>query len=143
MERSGGLRLELGDAEQVVGCPDEAQGEVRLSYSLEARLAEEPDHLGPAEDLLDSSADALAERVARVARGAPVDRWLVALDHRYVRCDVALAQGGDEIARVVAALASQRQPLHAGGCARTRCSRVARRRPARCGPSRRPSARRL
>src|SRR5579862_7129881 len=59
--------------EQVVRAADDVCGELGTGFPSEACSPEAADGLAPAEDLLDSLADALADPVARVARGAAVD----------------------------------------------------------------------
>src|SRR5438128_1747628 len=107
---------QLADPHQVVGRTDEVRRQLRALEPSEARLPEIRDGLGPAKDLLDALSDDLADRVASVSGGASIDRRAAARSFvlRDVRGDVALAAVPDKAARVVALVASERDPLRAG-----------------------------
>src|SRR5216684_5833359 len=62
------------DADQVVGGGDQIAGQSRPLQAEKARAAEATHRLHPAEDLLHAFADALADGIAGVARGTPINR---------------------------------------------------------------------
>src|SRR5712691_1654051 len=73
--RSGRCRCEqLRHPHQVVRRADQVRGELRPFEPFEASLPEIRHRLEPAEDLFDALAKDLADCVARMARGAAVDR---------------------------------------------------------------------
>src|ERR1700749_3148017 len=59
---------------QIVGDRGEGEAPIHLRQAAQFGPAQAGDGLDPAERLLDPLADALALGVARMARGAPVDR---------------------------------------------------------------------
>src|SRR5262249_31039983 len=71
---SCGSRHQARDAKQVVGGASEIGVHLHSSASAEAGFAQPTDRLHPAEGLLDPFADPLTDRVARVTRGARVER---------------------------------------------------------------------
>src|SRR3989442_12230269 len=74
-----------------------------------AGLAQQGDALEPAEDLLDPFARVLAEPVAGVSGGPPVDGTAsVCRVRRDMRRDPERAHGGHEVARVVGLVGGQR-----------------------------------
>src|ERR1700689_3743960 len=92
-----------------------------------ASLPESPDRLDPAEDLFDPLSDPLADRVARLVRRSPVD-------HRPsmfrdvlsdVRRNVARATVRDEVARIVALVAGERDASRARDVVVYKVERVA------------------
>src|SRR5262249_58825328 len=70
---SGGRRHELRHPEQVVRRGDEVGPEAGAGEAAVATLAPAPDRLAPAEDLFDPLPRALAQRVARMPRGAAIE----------------------------------------------------------------------
>src|SRR6516225_6929050 len=60
-------------SQQVVGGPHEVGPEACPLHAAVARLPQAADRLPPAEDLLDLLATPLAELVARLTQGAPVE----------------------------------------------------------------------
>src|SRR5215207_7260943 len=72
--RSGGRRDQLDQADEVVGGGGQVCPTLVARQAPVAQLAPAADGLGPAEDLLDPLADALAEGIAGMAGGAAVDR---------------------------------------------------------------------
>src|ERR1700726_180692 len=68
------LRHEIAPAHQVVGGGAEAKQPIDEAATAVTKFAEEPDGLHPAEGLLDQLPLALAQGIARMARGPAIDR---------------------------------------------------------------------
>src|ERR1700722_20332625 len=120
-------RKQLGQSNQVVGGHGEGELPIDLGQPPVTRLAQTGDRLGPAERFFDALADAQADRIARMARGAAVDRRApatVVLCHMWG--DVDLAHLGDEVLRVEALVAANGDAL---GVVRVRLDQVLRRQP--------------
>src|SRR6266516_1791468 len=102
------------DADQVVGGGDQIAGQSRPLQAEKARAAEATHRLHPAEDLLHAFADALADAIAGVPRGTPINRTPTpARVLRDVRRDVALAHLRNEALGVVVLVATQRRRAEA------------------------------
>src|SRR3972149_327481 len=68
------LRFQSSQANQVVGRADQGEPPTHFSEASQLHLLQQPDHLHPAEGLLDPFAFLLADLVAGVPRGASVHR---------------------------------------------------------------------
>ena len=111
---SCGAGQQPGQANQVVGGHGEGDLPVDLGQPSVARLAQTGDDLSPAERFLDALADAQADRVSGVARGAAFDRGAPAIVVPCdVRGDVDLTHLGDEVLHVDALVAAERDALRA------------------------------
>ena len=111
-------------ADQVVGC--HRQGELPVDFGQAAvpGLAQPGDGLGPAERLLDPLADALADGVAGMARGAAVDcRASPTGVLRQVWGNVDLAEFGNEVAGVEALVCAEGDRVRAVGVRRDQVQR--------------------
>src|SRR5882724_4596005 len=100
----GSRRLlhEVADAHEVVDRRGEGEHPVDSADAPVAGLAHEPHGLEPAEDLLDELALLLADQIARMARGAAIDRTRTVRGVlRDVRRDPEAAKGVDERAGVI------------------------------------------
>ena len=102
-------RRQSTQPQQVVGSADQVGGQLGTLDPVEAGFAEAPDHLHPAEDLLDAFALPLAHRVGGVAGGAGIEpRRATAFDARNVRHDAPAAQPRHKGTGVVTAIAPER-----------------------------------
>src|SRR5215469_2962670 len=70
---SCGSRTQLGDSEQVVGSGNQLGMHLNSFPAAVAGFTQAPDGLHPAERFLHLLANALADRVAGMARGAAID----------------------------------------------------------------------
>jgi len=111
-DRAGGVRsgwggVECSDSDDVVdGSGHEEPGSVAFSGDV-AEFASASDGLDPAEGFLNPFPDALAQLMAAVSGGAPVDRaGPVGGVRRDMRCDPEFTHVGDELRGVVALVAS-------------------------------------
>lgn len=97
---------------EVAGSHRQRQQLVDLTQSLHQHLAHRADHLGQAEALLDARPVALADLVARVPRGAPIDgvAGVVVEVLRDVRRDVDLAARPGEAGGVLRLVGAQGGP---------------------------------
>ena len=105
------------------GCrPRRAAGSsIRAAPAAQERPAPAVDLPAPTECLLDPLADALADRVAGVSGGPPVDRRAQTIRVlRHVRCDAKVSRRCHEVARIAGLFGPQRasrraiQPRHHG-----------------------------
>jgi len=124
---SGGLGVQGGDADEVVHRSGHQEpGSVALQTDV-AQLASTGDRLHPAEGFLDSFANAQADHVARVRRGACVDRAAPVggvLGH--VRGHAQRATAGDEVPGGVVVLAGTVRRRARCGNRRSKVSAVSR-----------------
>src|SRR3989442_5697209 len=112
--RSYGRGREGPDADQVVGREGKRKHPVHAAGAPVPRLAHQSDGLEPAEDLLDALASALTHAVARMPRGATVDRaGPVGRVLRHVRGHPQQPDRSDEIPRVLALVGPHRYALPA------------------------------
>src|ERR1017187_4968165 len=98
-----------GDSKEVVCGPKHVRGELVATVAAEASLSEVADGFHPTEDFLNSFAEALTDRVARLARRASVNRGpaLPGDVLRDVGRDVPVAACRDEVPRVEALVPGQ------------------------------------
>src|SRR5438552_8059290 len=102
------------DADQVVGGGDQIAGQSRPLQAEKARAAEATHRLHPAEDLLHAFADALADAIAGVPRGAPINGAAATTGVLgYVWRDVAFAHVLNKVLGVVVLVATQRRRAEA------------------------------
>src|SRR6201981_3037725 len=103
------------DSEQIVGGADQIGVHLHPPAAAVARLAQTADGFHPAEGLLDSFTYPLADCVTRMTSGPRVESGTsgprVILCH--VRGDIEPAAGRDELARVIALIAAQRDSMTA------------------------------
>ena len=103
-------------ADQIVGGHGEGELPVDFWQPAMARLAQPGDRFGPAKRFLDALADAQANRVTGVPRGAAINRRAPAVVVlRDMRGDVDLAHLGDEVLGVEAFVAAERDALRGVG----------------------------
>src|SRR6266571_1885893 len=101
--------LQSSHPEQVVRRAHHVGGELRLHPSDEAALSESADRFHPAEDLLDSFALLLTERITVMPRGARIQaRSAAALDPSAVGRDAASSEHRDEGLGVIALVGAER-----------------------------------
>src|SRR4029077_9710491 len=101
-------RHELRQADQVVGGGCEGKGPGDLFPTSVLHPSDSADRLHPAKALLDALADALADPIARVMRCAAIDGGAAGRVLRNVRRHVDLAQFPDEVRRIEALVATER-----------------------------------
>src|SRR5260370_34790755 len=106
------------NAEEVVRCANHPRGHLGPLLSFVTSPSEVGDGLGPAENLFDSLANALADGVAGVAGRTGIDRRSPVLGNvlGYVRGDVHVSAGTDEVGRVVVLVAAQGHISYAVFC---------------------------
>src|SRR6266516_5429398 len=102
------------DADQVVGGGDQIAGQSRPLQAEKACAAEATHRLHPAEDLLHAFADSLADAIAGVPRGAPINGAAATTGVLgYVWRDVAFAHVLNKVLGVVVLVATQRRRAEA------------------------------
>jgi hypothetical protein len=114
---SGRLACQVPDPHEIVDGGGKGEDPIHPPLAAVPRLAEQPDGLEPAEDLLDELALALAHQVTGVAHGAAVDpTGPVRRVLGHVLRHVERPEGLDELARVIAFVGPRASP---GGAARS------------------------
>ena len=107
--------MSFGRSDQVIGGGCEGKGPGDLFPTSVLHSSDSADRLHPAKALLDALADALADLIARVTRCAAIDGGAAGRVLGDVRRHVDLTQFPDEVRRIEALVATERDRVRSVG----------------------------